>query len=133
MILTVSDMPVKNIGRWYTDEMKDTNQVQEVKDQMEDGLNPIDKCDFQGNLKIWCLQYGLMSSLMWPLTVYEIALSHVEHMERIIIVYICKWLSVPYSLSTTALYNSQTRVSLPMTSIVKEFKVAKIVHDTEGF
>ena len=62
---------------------------------------------------------------MWLLTVYEIALSSAEHMEPRISVYLCKWLSVPHNLSTTALYSSQSNVSPPMISIVEEFKVAK--------
>ena len=81
-------------------------------------LKSIDECGLTGKIKIWCLQYGLMSELMWPLT-DDIALSHVEHMEQRISVHLCKWLTVPHGLSTTALYSSQTKVSLPMTSIVQ--------------
>ena len=104
--------------------MKDTKQVQEVKDQMEDGLKSIDDSGLPGKLRIWCLQYGPKPRLMWPLTVDEIAMSHMEHMEQGISVYLCKWLSVPHNLSTIALYSSQNKVSL-LSSIVVEFKVAK--------
>ena len=38
----------------------------------------------------------------------------------------CKVLSVPHNLSTNALYSIHTKVSLPMTPIVEEFKVVKL-------
>ena len=53
----------------------------EIKGKLEEGMKAIDDCGLPGKLKLWCLQFGLMPSLMWPLTVYEVAMSHVEHME----------------------------------------------------
>ena len=61
---------------------------------------------------------------VWPLTVYEIAMSHVEYIEERNSVHLHKWLSVPHNLSTIALYSSQTKVSLPIKSLAEEFNVA---------
>ena len=63
-IPTISEKPVKSLGRWYTDGMKDWKWVQDVKDKMEDGLKSIDECGLPAKLKIWCLQYGLMPRLV---------------------------------------------------------------------
>ena len=72
--------PVNSLGRWYTDVVKNTKGAQEVKDQTKDGLKSINQCGHPEKLKIWCPHY-VMPRLIWLLTVYEIALSHVEHME----------------------------------------------------
>ncbi|KAJ4921591.1 hypothetical protein JOQ06_022393 [Pogonophryne albipinna] len=33
-------------------------------------------------LTLWCLQFGLILRLMWPLTVYEVPITDVEKLER---------------------------------------------------
>ena len=62
--------------------LKDIRRVQETAKQVAEGLESIDKCSLPGKLKLWCLQYGLMPRIMLPFTVYEVAISHVEWMER---------------------------------------------------
>ena len=62
---------------------------------------------------------------MWPLTVYEVALTHVEAMERSINKYVKKWLGVPNSLTNVAIHSSRTKLTLPVRSVVEEYKVAK--------
>ncbi|XP_072122139.1 uncharacterized protein [Mobula birostris] len=86
----------------------------------------VDKCGFPGKLKLWCLQYGLMPRIMWPLTVNEVAMSHVEAMERKINKYVKKSLGVPSSLTNVAIHSSQTKLTIPVQSLVEEVKVAKV-------
>ena len=78
VIPSVSDQPVKSLDHWYTKELRDTKR--EIKRQLEEGLKAIDECGLPGKLKLWCLQFGSMPRFMWPLTVYEVVMSHVEHM-----------------------------------------------------
>ena len=40
----VSDLPVKRLGRWYAESMKDTNQVKETFKTLPEGLLKIDHC-----------------------------------------------------------------------------------------
>ena len=116
---------MKSLGRWYTDELRDTRRVKETAQQVNEGLQAIDKSGLPGKLKLWCLQYGLMPRIMWPLTVYEVAMSHVEAMERKINNYVKKWLGVPRSLTNIAIHSRCTKLKLPVHSLVEEFKVAK--------
>ena len=99
---------MKSLGRWYTDELRGTRRVKETAQQVNEGLQAIDKSGLPGKLKLWCLQYGLMPRIMWPLTVYEVAMSHVEAMERKINNYVKKWLGVPRSLTNIVIHSRQS-------------------------
>ena len=67
----------------------------------------------------------VLPRLMWPLTVYEVPLSKVERMEKIINYFVRKWLGVPRCLSIVALYGKGI-VELPISSLTEEFKCAKV-------
>jgi hypothetical protein len=124
-IPTIQEQPVKSLGRWYTEELRDTKRVQEVSKQIGEGLDAIDSCGLPGKLKLWCLQFGLMPRIMWPLTVYEVAISHVEAMERKMNRFVKKWLGVPGSMTNIAIHSSRTKLVLPVKSLVEEYKVSK--------
>ncbi|KAK0148173.1 hypothetical protein N1851_012107 [Merluccius polli] len=34
-------------------------------------------------LKLWCFQFGLLPRLMWPVSIYEVTLSHAKRLERL--------------------------------------------------
>ena len=89
------------------------------------GLEVIDKSMLPGKLKIWCLQFGLLPRIMWPLTIYDLTLTRVEKMERMISSYVRKWLGVPRCLSSVALYG-QGLLQLPLSSLTQEFKCTKV-------
>ena len=74
-IPTVSDLPVKSLGRWYDESMKDTSQVKETSKTLQEGLLKIYRCPLQGKYKVWCLQHVFIQMLLWPLLVYEILTS----------------------------------------------------------
>ena len=78
--------------------------------KLEEGLNAIDECDLPGKLKLWCLQFGLMPRLMWLLTVYEVVMSHVEHMQQHSSIFIRKWLGVSSNLKSVTLHGRGTKV-----------------------
>ena len=62
---------------------------------------------------------------MWLLMMYEVTISHVEEMEWKVSSYIRKWLGVPRSLSNIAFYGHNTKLQLPLSSLIEEFKVTK--------
>lgn len=83
----------------------------------------------------WCLQFGLhlMSKLMWPLTVYEITITHVEHMQLCISIHIWTWLFKSHSLAAMSLYNRGTKMKLCLKALTEEYKVATAkLHMTFG-
>ena len=44
----------------------------------------IDLSGLPGNPKLWWLQFGLLPRPMWPLTMYEVPLSKIEKLEKMI-------------------------------------------------
>lgn len=120
----VSEQPVKSLGRWYSDSLSDVEQYSQIRDQAVKGLLAIDGTPLPGRLKLWCLQFGLLPRLMWPLTVYEVPISRVETLERTVSSFVRKWLGLPRCLTSVALYNDGA-LSLPVSSLTEEYKVAK--------
>ncbi|GFR81669.1 reverse transcriptase [Elysia marginata] len=125
-ISTVSQEPVKSLGRWYDSSMKDTRRGVETVQFASEGLLAINKCGIQGKLKVWCLQFMLIPKLLWPLLVYDICCSTVESIEAKINKYTRIWLGVPPGLSDVAMYCRKAKLKLPMKSILEEYKCGKV-------
>ena len=63
-IPTVSQEPVKSLGRWYDSSMKDTKRGLETVELATEGLLAVNyRCGLQGKLKVWCLQFMLIPGL----------------------------------------------------------------------
>ena len=70
-IPTVTEKPIKSLGGKYDSKLKDSDQAHELRQDLIKGLEVIDKFMLPGKLKIWCLQFGLLPRIMWPLTIYD--------------------------------------------------------------
>ena len=81
-IPTVSEEPVKSLGRVFDELLCDKNQEAATVNKMAIGLNAIARAPLQGRFKVWLLQFVLLPRLLWPLTIYEMGLPSVEEMER---------------------------------------------------
>ena len=79
-IPTVSEQPVKSLGRWYNASLRDKDQVQQIRQDITNSLENI-KTLLPGKLKLWFLQFGLLPQVMWPLTIYKVPITTVEKME----------------------------------------------------
>ena len=90
------------------------------------GLSKIDRTQIQGKFKVWIAQFMLIPKLLWPLLVYEIGLSTVERVEKMINRFTRKWLGLPPGLTNVALYSRRAKLRLPMKSVVEEYKVGKV-------
>ena len=123
---TVKDQPVKSLGRWYEGTLSDRSRGIAIMRQAEEGLRAIDKTKLPGKYKIWCLQFALYPRLAWPLTMYEVALSRVETIEGKCSTYIRKWLGLPRTINSSALYRQRGALQLPLTSVVEVYKAGKI-------
>uniref|UniRef100_A0A3B1K6T8 Reverse transcriptase domain-containing protein n=1 Tax=Astyanax mexicanus TaxID=7994 RepID=A0A3B1K6T8_ASTMX len=125
VIPSILEKPIKSLGRWYTAALNDKEQVEGLRTEMVEAINRIDKSFLPGKLKLWCLQFGLLPRLRWPLTVYDIPISEVERLERVMSKAIRTWLGVPRCLSSVA-WCGRGMLELPLTSLVEEFKCAKV-------
>ena len=101
---TVREEPVKSLGRWYAGTLNDRSRGIEVQRQAEEGLKAIDGTKLPGKYKLWMLQFGLYPRLVWPLQIYEVALTRVEIIEQKCNVCVRKWLGLPRMTNTSALY-----------------------------
>ncbi|GFO26961.1 reverse transcriptase [Plakobranchus ocellatus] len=122
---TVSQEPVKSIGRWYDSYMKDTWRGAETLELASESLPAINKCGLQGKFNIWCLQFMLIPKLLLPLLVYDICSTTVGAIEAKSNKYTRKWLEFPSGLSDVAMYCRKATLKLPMKSILEEYKCGK--------
>ena len=63
-IPTVSQEPVKSLGRWYDSFMKDTKRGLETVELATEDLLAITRYGLQSKLKVWCLQFMLIPKLL---------------------------------------------------------------------
>ncbi|KAL1278284.1 hypothetical protein QQF64_024957 [Cirrhinus molitorella] len=124
-IPTVLEKPIKSLGRWYNADLKDMQQLEQIRQDLANGLKKINNTALPGKLNLWCYQFGLLPRLLWPLTMYKVSLSHANLMERLVNTYVRKWLGLPKCVSSVSLY-SKGALLLPISSLVKEFKCAKV-------
>lgn len=83
-ILTVEENPIKSLGRYYDGFLRDTAQVDQIREATIISLKTIDKTFLPGRLKLLCLQFGLLPCLMWPLSICDIPLSKVDKLEWLV-------------------------------------------------
>ena len=88
------------------------------------GLSTIDGCGLPRRYKIWYYQFGLLPCVLWPLQIYEIALTRVERMEKMGNSYMWKWLGLPTMLASLVLYSRSSKIKLPFKSLAEEYKGA---------
>ena len=124
-IPTVSQIPVKSLGRWYDASLRDSKRKTELSTQLTDGLRKIEKCLLPGKFKVWILQFMLIPKLLWPLLVYDIPSSKVEALETKTNRFIRKWLGLPPCLTTMTLTCKQAKLKLPLKALSEEYKVGK--------
>ena len=124
-IPSIVNNPIKCLGKWYDDTLKDVNNSRRLERDTTEKLVNIDKTGLPGKFKAWIFQHGLLPRIIWPLMLYDIALTTVEGMERKINHYLRQWMGVPQSFSSVGFYSKTTKLRLPLTSVVEEFKAGK--------
>ena len=125
-IPTLSEKPVKCLGKYYDSTLKDVDQIKAANKQLLSWLELIEKCLLPGRFKVWCYQFVLLPKLMWPLLVYDVPLTTAEKMEQAASRYLRKWLGVPPSFTNIGLYSRTLKLSLPISSVTEEYKIGKV-------
>ena len=85
----------------------------------------MDKSGLPGKFKAWIYQHGVLPRILWPLLVYEFPISTVQGFERRNSRYLRRWLGLPRSLSSIALYGHNNKLKLPISSLNEEFMVTR--------
>lgn len=125
IIPTVLERPVKSLGKWYRADLNDKQSVREMIIQVDTWMTSLEKSGLPGKYKAWGYQHGVLPRLLWPLLVYEVPISTVEGLERRINTYLRRWLGVPRSFCSIGLYSTGSKLQLPVTSVVEEYKATK--------
>ena len=118
-------MPVKYLGKLYTSKSKEEDQIKMIDDLVKKDLKKIDQCNLPGRYKCWIVQHMLLLIVMWPLNIYNIPESKIESLQKNITGKLKKWLKIPKSLSSNCFYSKTSKLRLPFTSLVEEFKATK--------
>ena len=126
VIPTVTEKPVKSLGKWFTSALNDHQSIREVITTVEEWMKTLDKCGLPGKFKAWCYQHGVLPRVLWPILMYEVPVSTVENMERKINSYLRRWLGVPRSFSSIGLYSSGSKLQLPLKALTEEYKATKV-------
>ncbi|XP_076860736.1 uncharacterized protein LOC143513938 [Brachyhypopomus gauderio] len=125
LIPSVTEKPIKSLGKIYDSTLKDKVAVQSTHAELKRWLSAVDKSGLPGRFKAWIYQHGILPRLLWPLLVYEVPTTMVEGFERNISQYLRRWLGLPKSLSSIALYGNSNKLQLPFSGLVEEFKVTR--------
>ena len=124
-IPTITEKPVRSLGKVFDCTLKDTTSIRSTCDQLDNWLKAVEKSGLPGKFKAWIYQHGILPRILWPLLVYAVPLSTVETLERKVSSYLRRWLGLPRSLSSIALYGHNNKLQLPFKSLEEEFKVTK--------
>ena len=69
---------------------------------------------------------GIIPRLQWPFLLNDIPITTVKAMELTCNVYLRKWLGVPPSFSAVNLYSKLSKATLPISSVVEDYKAGKV-------
>ena len=78
VIPTIHEKSVKSLCRCYSLPLTDRHRWQDLLKLLKDGLLSIYKCDLIAKDKLWCVYFGLIPRLAWPMQIYEVSLSRIE-------------------------------------------------------
>ena len=118
-IPTLLECPVKSLGKIFNSTLRDINAVQAAERELELWLARVNKPGLPGRFKAWVYQHTVMPKILWPLSVYDSPI--VGAMERKIHIYTRRWLGLPRSLSSLALYGISNALQLLFKCLVEEF------------
>ncbi|XP_056097411.1 uncharacterized protein LOC130076370 [Rhinichthys klamathensis goyatoka] len=124
-IPSLTEEPVKSLGKVFNCSLRDAASIKATNQDLETWLAAVDKSGLPGKFKAWIYQHGILPRILWPLLVYEVPISTVESFEMRISRFLRRWLGLPRSLSSIALYGQNNKLKLPMSSLSEEFMVTR--------
>ena len=116
----MTEKPVKSLGNSST---KDQAAIKRIGGYLDDWLRKIDKSGLPGKFKAWLYQHAVLPRILWPLML--LAIMTIEGMGRKISGYLRRWLGMPKSLNSAALYGTTNVIQLPFRGLKEEFVVTR--------
>ena len=118
-ILTISEAPVKCLGKWYRVEAGNQQGIKIVEDEVNDILMMIEDTGLPGKFKVWIVEHGLIPRLAWPMLMYEISGTTMQRIGRRITRCIRKWIGASPNLSAACLYSVLDAIHVAMLPTLK--------------
>ncbi|XP_049336392.1 uncharacterized protein LOC125802421 [Astyanax mexicanus] len=125
VIPTITEQPVKSLGKLFDSTLKDSAAIQKASLELGTWLTKVDKSGLPGRFKAWIYQHSILPRILWPLLIYAVPMTAVESLERRISSFLRKWLGLPRSLTSAALYGTSNILQLPLRGLTEEFMVAR--------
>ncbi|XP_061878077.1 uncharacterized protein LOC133630482 [Entelurus aequoreus] len=124
-IPSLTEEPVKSLGKVFNCSLRDVASTKSTNQDLETWLTVVDKSGLRGKFKAWIYQHGILPRILWPIMVYEVHISTVEGFEMRVSRFLHRWLGLPRSLSSIALYGHNNKLKLPISSLSEEFMVTR--------
>ena len=115
----------EELGKVFDCSLGGTTSIQSTCTELDDWLKSMDKSGLPGKFKAWVYRHGILPRILWPLLVYAVPISTVETLERRVSSHLRKWLGLPRSLTSLALYGNTNKLQLPFKSLEEEFMVTR--------
>ncbi len=125
VIPTITEQPVKSFGKLFDSSLKDSAAIQNSNKELGAWLTKVDKSGLPGRFKAWIYQHSILPRVLWPMLIYAVPMTTVESLERKISGFLRKWLGLPRSLTSAALYGTSNILQLPLSGLTEEFKVVR--------
>ncbi|RXN33229.1 reverse transcriptase [Labeo rohita] len=124
-IPSITEKPVNSLGKVFNSTIKDIAILEEIGKELCTWIAAVDKSGLPGKFKAWIYQHGILSQLLWSLLVYNVPLTTVKSFERKISHSLRRWLGLPRSITSIALYGRKNKLQLPLSSLSEEFMVSR--------
>ena len=124
-IQSIQEEPVRFLGKWYNATLNEKSQIEGIVKGVKDDLKKVDKCRLPGRYKAWMIQHMLMPRLMWPLSIYNVPMTTIEVIQKMITQSLKRWLGLPRTLSTACFYSRTAKLQFPYSELTEEVKAAK--------
>ncbi|KAL3976498.1 mitochondrial import inner membrane translocase subunit TIM8 [Sarotherodon galilaeus] len=121
----ITGCTISSLGKRFDSSLKDSTAIQKGNEELGAWLIKVDKSGLPGRFKAWIYQHSILPRILWPLLVYTVPITTVESLERKISGFLRKWLGLPRSLTSAALYGASNSLQLPFSGLTGEFKVAR--------
>lgn len=124
-IPSLTEAPMKSLGKVFNCSLKDAASIQATNEDLVTWLAAVDKSGLLSKFKAWIYQHVILPWILWPLLVYKVPISTVEGFEMRISRFLHRWLGLPQSMSSIALYGHNNKQKFPFSSLSEKFMVSR--------